>query len=410
MHSLKSIISHLVVVIFVTIQLLLLNIVDSCSNELRENSSYFWIVNRTPPSFILGTVHVPYELIWNKLPPHVRSAFAVSNRLLVELDMTDNVVRRALNECQRLKPNQTVRMMLQPRTYRSLRIYFINIRKNIKSIGEDSVKVAIYRNVVRNWYRKKPIWILCSLMSYSLALDKDSDSPVIDLYLAQQAKASQIPVSSLESPDHQCEALNSIENDKVDEMIEMFLNQTKNKKDTASSSNTVEEYNCGNLTLNQNFNGNEKFNTNDEKAIASSRTNYLAGRIHHVLLHRPDEILFFAIGTGHLIGNDTSVISLLEEMGHNVARVPINPSRISRFTQVLPKRWYRQASSKPKHELDEDFNDGDESRYRLYESQHSPLNLTLANPKKDGNVSGHSNHLDGSRIFMGLTVFLYIFL
>ena len=54
--------------------------------------SYLWKINSSPPSYLFGTIHVPYTLVWDSLPEvpiDFVAAFSSTNQAYFELDIKE---------------------------------------------------------------------------------------------------------------------------------------------------------------------------------------------------------------------------------------------------------------------------------------------------------------------------------
>ena len=50
-------------------------------------SPYFWRINSTPPSYLLGTIHVPYHLVWDSLSYDATRAINSARQVYLELEL-----------------------------------------------------------------------------------------------------------------------------------------------------------------------------------------------------------------------------------------------------------------------------------------------------------------------------------
>ena len=56
------------------------------TKDIREwKSSYLWKINSTPPSYLFGTIHVPYTLVWDSVSEGVKTAFNSARQAYFEL-------------------------------------------------------------------------------------------------------------------------------------------------------------------------------------------------------------------------------------------------------------------------------------------------------------------------------------
>ena len=76
-----------------------------------NGSHYLWEIKGNPPSYIFGTIHVPYIMLWDAIPKNTMQAFNNTQSLFLELDMSEDTLL-ALHSCQQLPNNQTVSEVL----------------------------------------------------------------------------------------------------------------------------------------------------------------------------------------------------------------------------------------------------------------------------------------------------------
>ena len=55
----------------------------NCDSEVTN----LWRVNTNPPSYFFGTIHVPYNLVWDGLSENVMKAFIEAENVYFELDL-----------------------------------------------------------------------------------------------------------------------------------------------------------------------------------------------------------------------------------------------------------------------------------------------------------------------------------
>ena len=91
-----------------------------------NRSHYLWEIEGNPPSYIFGTIHVPYIMLWDAIPQNTMQAFNNTQSLFLELDMSEDTLL-ALHSCQQLPNNQMK----------------LNIRNISSQRNQDHVKVCI---------------------------------------------------------------------------------------------------------------------------------------------------------------------------------------------------------------------------------------------------------------------------
>ena len=74
------------------------------TKDIREwKSSYLWKINSTPPSYLFGTIHVPYTLVWDSVSEEVNTAFNSARQVYFEVGNEDPDI-----SCAMLSTGQTI--------------------------------------------------------------------------------------------------------------------------------------------------------------------------------------------------------------------------------------------------------------------------------------------------------------
>lgn len=178
-------------------------------------------MERNPPVYLFGTIHVPYTKVWDYIPLNSKQAFYKSKNIYFELDLTDSVTLTTLARCQIL-PNGIMLKDLVPRTlYKRLRRYLSYIRKMMSVWLTRNQRIAginpaaLYKTLTRNWYKKRPIWIMLMLNQLTEYDIKDHDISILDTFLLREAISRNKQIGSIESVKEQCKPLNALNNSEV---------------------------------------------------------------------------------------------------------------------------------------------------------------------------------------------------
>ena len=82
--------------------LTILAIIDGEVNSYpTKKSSYLWRINSTLPSYLFGTIHIPYTVVWDSVSENVKTAFNSSRQVYFEIDD-----ERPDKSCAMLPPGQ----------------------------------------------------------------------------------------------------------------------------------------------------------------------------------------------------------------------------------------------------------------------------------------------------------------
>lgn len=195
-----------------------------------QNSSFLWAIETEPPSYLFGTIHVPYTSVWDAIPNNTKKAFTLAKNVYVELDMTRPATMSALSDCQLLPKGRHLSEMLPFELFLNLRMHLDYVRKAMKAWVTNDQKIRgitaenLYATLTANWERKQPIWIvilLNSLTKGDVAV-RGGGHPVLDVHLTQLAKRFHKNIGAIEAVQEQCEPLNRLNESQV-----RFLSDSK---------------------------------------------------------------------------------------------------------------------------------------------------------------------------------------
>ena len=68
-------------------------------------SPYFWRINSTPPSYLFGTIHMPFTRVWDAVSYDAKRAFNSSRQVFVEIAQANEEMD---GSCALLPPGQTL--------------------------------------------------------------------------------------------------------------------------------------------------------------------------------------------------------------------------------------------------------------------------------------------------------------
>ena len=191
-------------------------------------NSFLWRVQRNPPAYFFGTIHVPYTRVWDYIPHNSKQAFECSRYVYFELDLTNETTIESLLKCQLLPNKGRLKDVLPRRLFRRLKKHLRYIRKmmpiwlrdldNNFQFGSGSYASYadnLYKQLTMNWVRKRPIWVMLMINSLTESDIKSRGIPVLDQYLASQALKVQKETGAVEAVEEQCEPLNALNSTQV---------------------------------------------------------------------------------------------------------------------------------------------------------------------------------------------------
>ena len=169
-------------------------------------------------------MHVPYNLLWNKIPENAKIALQESEKVFLELKLTNNVTRHDLQKCTYLPENVTVHDVISHNTSRRILNYF-NTISNIYpkwTAGDNGVTLAHlhqssvqFSAITRDWHLKRPIWLLLMLSSFTKEAIQQRYKPILDQFLETGSEGVGKRVEAIETVQDQCRPLNRLNNSDV---------------------------------------------------------------------------------------------------------------------------------------------------------------------------------------------------
>ncbi|CAJ0570236.1 unnamed protein product, partial [Mesorhabditis spiculigera] len=322
-----------------------------------ERNLFLWQVSG--PSgrqlgFLFGTIHVPYTRIWDRVSDRVKEAFERSESVFVEVDLQDEQTIRRLMKCKNLKKPRTSLQYLGNELHTRLQKYFANYRRRVISLlrEKDDLEdakgvVTNFNHVVGGWDRRRPEWLLFVLYQLCEAGIDREESQMLDAFLAELAVASGKEIYSIETPQEQCNPVESLSEEQLvfainytlsylEYQLEMRKNPVLKVDRPRRTHDIVRSYECGSLEKDvfqsdtRDRYGQILNETDIERAkeidrllkddILVKRNVRMASRIDKLITSGGQTNFFAALGTGHFIG-EKNIITLLQQRGYAIKAV-----------------------------------------------------------------------------------------
>jgi uncharacterized protein YbaP (TraB family) len=217
-------------------------------------------VDSTPPVYLFGTVHLPYDTLWDAIPDNVKTAFSSSGDIFLELQLSDKETSNSLQECQLLSNNRTIDRVLSPELVTRIEQYLEKIRTLFQAwIDEDPVSSLfrgggsysdhLFSAVTHDWKRKKPIWVLSLIGSLTEENIRQRKKPVLDRFLDNAARALGKNLKPLEGVNDHCQPLNRLEDDQVETALRIQLDYLESLPygPPGTLNRDLDAYKCGDL-------------------------------------------------------------------------------------------------------------------------------------------------------------------
>ena len=330
-------------------------------NDHENNNNpppFLWVIGGNVPSYLFGTIHVPYVEVWDELQKLVMRAFNTTQNFYIETDLQNQKATQDLYKCTVLPNAQRVSDVLPTGTYDRLRSYLAFLKINIgswltaKQTKEGYTSEKVFNAFFKDWNEKRLIWTL----NHMLDITKDKivhfTRKSLDNHLYQLAKEQGKFIGDVENVKDICKVFNDVEFAPLLAWAHIILSlQNIAILDIASQQRerTLFDYLNGTISGSTLFQNSGYFHQylKDARKIPSDsiifdkeksermveqltsyfrehlfvrRNKMMADKILYLSNKRPNESFFFAFGAGHFIGRE-SVVDLLRQHGLKVTRV-----------------------------------------------------------------------------------------
>ncbi|XP_077389950.1 metalloprotease TIKI2 [Festucalex cinctus] len=318
-----------------------------------DMNSFLWKVKRAPPlppSYLYGTIHVPYTRVWDFIPDVSKRAFRSSHNVFFELDLTDPLTVSKLTSCQLLPHGENLQTLLPRDLYRRLKRHLDYVKHMMPywmtadQRGRGLYADYLFNAIVGNWERKRPVWVMLMVNSLTEWDVRSRGTPVLDLFLAQEAERMRKATGAVERVEEQCHPLNGLNFSQVLFALNQTLLQHEGvRAGSLQGSYTTEDlithYNCGDLSsiifnhdnsqlphfINSSLPAHERttalqIDSYFRQELIYKRNERMARRVAVLLQRNPNQTYFFAFGAGHFLGNH-SVLDILRQDGYVIDHV-----------------------------------------------------------------------------------------
>lgn len=317
-------------------------------------NSFLWTIKRAPPyppSYLFGTIHVPYTRVWDYIPDNSKQAFYKSPNIFFELDLTDPLTISKLTSCQLLPHGENLQKLLPRDLYRRLKRHLEYVKHMMPhwmtadQRGRGLYADYLFNAIAGNWERKRPVWVMLMVNSLTEWDVRSRGTPVLDLFLAQESERMGKTTGAVERVEEQCHPLNGLNFSQVLFALNQTLLQHEGvRAGSLQGSYTTEDlithYNCGDLSsiifnhdtsqlphfINSSLPAHDRLTAQQidsyfRQELIYKRNERMARRVSALLQRNPDQTYFFAFGAGHFLGNH-SVLDILRQEGYEIIHTP----------------------------------------------------------------------------------------
>lgn len=284
----------------------------------EREAPFLWKVERDghPVAYLFGTIHVPDARV-QQLPPEVVRAFASATRVVTEIPL-DPEAQAGVTQALLLPPDEQLRDVLGDAR-------FSRLAGTIRTaLDDDAPMVATV--VVAALNRLKPWAAMAQLALVEYLPDLLSGRPSLDARLHADAQSAGKPLSALETVAEQASVFDAFTLDEQLSLLDAALDQTEAATRTGAfpGRTLVDHYLSGDATrlvtaMHEQSPRDAVLARKFEQVLLSDRNARMADRFERLRATHPADVMFVAVGTLHLVGDD-SLPALLEARGYRVVR------------------------------------------------------------------------------------------
>lgn len=164
---------------------------------------------------------MPYTSVWQFIPENSKNAFYRSEFVVFELDLMDPFTISALNSCQLLPNGQYLADVIPPELYERLKQHLEYVRVSMPSwMTSDQKGRGLYADylfnaITGNWERKRPVYVMLMINALTESDIQSRGTPVLDLFLAQEAYKLNKRIAAVEEVHEHCVPLNGMDASQV---------------------------------------------------------------------------------------------------------------------------------------------------------------------------------------------------
>jgi uncharacterized protein YbaP (TraB family) len=273
---------------------------EEYTSDKKMTTPFLWKISGESDTYLFGTLHTTDRRVLN-LPDCVQIALNSSDAVYTEI-IPSTAGTDKLVESATLKGRDTLTDILSEDLYN-------RTAKLLTNKGEDI-----------SYFEKSKIWVLIGALE-SGAVDSKDNYLILDSYLSDKAIEQNKEIASLESIEDHSKVFDVLSQDEqIQWLSDAVMQQEKENPHTNPVDEITEIYLSGNEQLLDKLTKNTEteYSKKMYKSLLTDRNKKMADRIRELITKNPKKSFFIAVGSGHLVGND-SVISLLPDL--NIERV-----------------------------------------------------------------------------------------
>jgi len=369
------------------------------NNELEGKQSYLWKIERNPPAYLFGTIHVPYNKVWKNIPRNSKKVLKSSQLVVFELDLNKKETIKSVERCQMLEGNKTLEQVIPSEIMNRLRNRIKTIKNQISEwLTEEQLFLgysadSVFETKIGNWTKKRPVWIKMMLQSVNKEDIQRSYAPYLDLYLTKLASKNYKQISSIETVEEQCQIINKLDKNLAifslnSTLTQLEKNQDLNKRATKIITKLYNSLKLSDIDLKANsqsllFRGKMNFTVNEStknkkideyfnKNMNIQRNKKILNRLLKIIDDNKNKQIVFVFGVGHFLG-EGSIVELIQSSGFNISRQP------AEYHVNSSKRVYKSKKAAKRQHISENTYRTQEDWYKYLFHENKPTSSVPSN-------------------------------
>lgn len=259
------------------------------------------------PSYLFGTIHFPDDRVL-ELPDAVENAFEQADTVITEVPM-DSATQMQMAMKSMLPGGKTLADVLPEKLH-------AKVVKLFESKGLPMMAIKRFK-----------IWAVAVQVALVDHLMELASKTPLDMHLYNLGKEQGKQLAGLETLEEQIAVFDSLTREEQVEMLRQALEEREKQKEKGDDllAMMVEMYLEGDADvlmdrMMEEYDPDDPLDRKLIKKLFTDRNHVMAERIARKIRQAPGTSFFFAIGTGHLPGEE-GVVALLRQAGFKIQRV-----------------------------------------------------------------------------------------
>ena len=272
---------------------------------------FLWQIDGKTPSYLFGTIHVPDARVVD-LPESVERVLDAADVVLTEIPL-DGSTQSTMLGAAMLPGDETLADLMPAELYQRTASYLQT------------------KGLVIQAFNKMKVWVLSTQLSMLDYLPQMMTTQPLDMQIFSSAQAAGKTVGGLETVEEQLGVFEALTLEQQIALHGQALDQLEEAaaKNTSPARELVEVYLLGDGEalldkMHETVDEDDPTAKQFMKLLIEDRNARMAGRIAKKLAAAPESGFFFAIGAGHMPG-EQGIVALLREAGLTVTRVAAAP-------------------------------------------------------------------------------------